>query len=139
MATRYLPVGYKSCGKKAFRFHAEDPNHIKNIRTLKTNQDNMSMNKAPFPENLAELMNSNNTATWPARWIRLLMIIKAHKPRFGEGILESIFCQGSSHTVQCLVMKSSIMTLTLLQHSPGDHVKCHMVLGGHGKLWIANR
>ncbi|KAH3697101.1 hypothetical protein DPMN_084588 [Dreissena polymorpha] len=28
----------KSCGKKAFRLHAEDPNHIKNIRTIKTNQ-----------------------------------------------------------------------------------------------------
>ncbi|KAH3860537.1 hypothetical protein DPMN_023438 [Dreissena polymorpha] len=28
-----------SCGKKALRLHAEGPYHIKNIRTIKTNQN----------------------------------------------------------------------------------------------------
>ncbi|KAH3775083.1 hypothetical protein DPMN_176479 [Dreissena polymorpha] len=70
MATRYLPVGYKwrwewlhekdnawlekfSCGKKAFRLHAEpeDPNHIKNIRTIKTNQMRANHNRYRHPLN----------------------------------------------------------------------------------------
>ncbi|KAH3864006.1 hypothetical protein DPMN_027017 [Dreissena polymorpha] len=34
-----LSMHYPSCGKKALRLHAEGPYHIKNIRTIKTNQE----------------------------------------------------------------------------------------------------
>ncbi|KAH3829284.1 hypothetical protein DPMN_131279 [Dreissena polymorpha] len=38
---KYLDQQYErqSCGKKALRLHAEGPYHIKNIRTIKTNQE----------------------------------------------------------------------------------------------------
>lgn len=33
-------INYKSSGKKAFRIHANDANHKKNVRTIQSNQVN---------------------------------------------------------------------------------------------------
>ncbi|KAH3870306.1 hypothetical protein DPMN_033488 [Dreissena polymorpha] len=51
------------------------------------------------------------------------MIIRLHKPSFGEGILESIFCQGSPR-VQCQAMKSSTFTCSWLRVSQNHLVPC---------------
>ncbi|KAH3705281.1 hypothetical protein DPMN_080349 [Dreissena polymorpha] len=56
----------QSCGKKALRLHAEGPYHIKNIRTIKTNQVLSGSSKAtPAVESMPDKGCMSYGGLWP--------------------------------------------------------------------------